>query len=231
MNPEMVFAIQTAGLLAVLGAFIYAIGDVLLLAGKANIADYPMLQPHAKLLSGIEKMVALSWRRMAWGGLLGVFATPLILGGFWLVYQGLASAGAWLALPPGLLFACATIVGAFVHGSFIYLGEYVQALNAVKSESQPVLLAMFNRHKQIMVITYGFVLGSIVVASIWYAVAVALGGTLFPRWMAAVNPVTTFLAWMLLKRLLPKAVTERTEGAGFNIAYLAFFVVATAVLW
>ena len=231
VNVEMDIGRQATGLLAALGALIYAVGDVLLLAGRANIADYPRLQPHAKLLSGAEKMAALSWKRLMWGGLLGVFATPLVLAGFWRVYQGLTPAGAWLALPPFLLFACASIVGAFVHGSFIYLGEYVQALNAVPAESQPVILGMFTRHKQIMVITYAFLLGAILAASIWYSVAVGLGGTLFPRWMAAVNPVTAFAAWMLLKRVLPKVVTQATEGAGFNIAYLIFFACVTITLW
>ncbi|MGQ0601634.1 MAG: DUF6796 family protein, partial [Anaerolineales bacterium] len=80
--------IQTTGLLAMLGAVIYAIGDVLMLATKANLADYPNLQPHAKLLSGTERMVALPWWRLMWGGLLGVFATPLLIIGLWTLYYG-----------------------------------------------------------------------------------------------------------------------------------------------
>ncbi len=230
MNTVSGTSTQWIGWLAALGAIMYAVGDVLLLAGKANLADFPRLQPHVKLLSGAETMVGLPWRRLMCGGLLGVFATPLILAGFWVVYQGLAPAGVWLSLPPFLLFAYATLVGAFVHGSFIYLGEYVQALNAVPDESQAVILGMFARHKQVMVITYAFLLSAITLASIWFSIAVAVGETLFPRWVAAVNPVTTFIAWMLLKRLLPKSVSAQTEGAGFNVAYLAFFVCVTLTL-
>jgi hypothetical protein len=227
----MTLAIQLTGLLAIAGALVYAIGDVLLLASKASLSAYPRLQPHAKALSGAEKMVVLPWQRLLWGGLLGVFATPLVVAGFWQVYQGLAPAGVGASLPPALLFAVASIVGAFVHGSFIYLGEYVQALNRVDEPSQPVLLEMLARHRKIMLITYGFLLACILAASVWYIVLVASGQTLFPRWMAAINPVTALAAWMGLKMVLPRAVKDATEGAGFNIAFLIFFICTTITLW
>jgi hypothetical protein len=228
---DTVLLIRTAGLLGIVGAFLYAIGDVLLLASKADLKDYPRLQPHARLLSGAEKMVVLPWQRLAWGGLLGVFSTPLVLAGFWHVYQGLTAAGFFVALVPFLLFTVASVVGTFVHGTFIYMGEYVQALNQVGDDAQPVLIDMVKRHRKIMVITYGFLLASILVATIWYAVLVASGGTSFPRWMAAINPVTALAAWMLLKKILPEKITDATEGAGFNIAYLVYFIFTTAVLW
>jgi hypothetical protein len=49
--------------------------------------------------------------------------------------------------------------------------------------------------------------------------------------MAAINPVTLTIAWMILKRILPQFVRDWTEGAGFNIAYLAFFACTTITLW
>lgn len=228
---DITWLVRLSGLAAILGALVYALGDVLLLASKADLKDYPALQAHAKLLSGAEKMVVLSWKRLAWGGLLGVFATPLVLAGFWQVYTGLTPAGRLAALPPFLLFACASIVGAFVHGTFIYMGEYVQALNRLGQESQAVLVEMIGHHRKIMVITYGFLLSCILAATLWYAILVGSGNTHFPVWMAAVNPVTALVAWMLVKKVLPAQVRDSTEGAGFNIAYLAFFICTTAVLW
>jgi hypothetical protein len=231
MRTELLAAIRITGLIAIVGVVVYAVADVFLLASKANLADFPRLQPHAKLLSDAERMVVLPWWRLAWGGLLGVFATPLVMAGYWQLYQAMHLAGDGLSLPPVLLFVCASVVGAFVHGSFIYLGEYVQAMNQVDPASQPVLVGMFTRHKKIMIVTYGFLLLSILVASIWFSVLVGLGRTLFPAWMAAVNPVTTLIAWMLVKRVLPGAVVDWTEGAGFNIAFLIFFAFTTATLW
>ena len=228
---EQIILLRTAGLLALIGAFLYAIGDVLLLAGKASLDNYPRLQPFAKLLSGSERMVVLPPRRMIWGALLGVFATPLVLAGFWQVYQGLNGANVSWTLITFILFASASIIGAFVHGTFYYMGEYVHALNDVRDDSQGIVADMIQRHRNILIVTYAPVLIFILLASILFSVLVASGKTLFPVWMAAINPVTMTILWLLLKRILPRFVSDHTEGAGFNIAYLAFFACTTATLW
>ena len=231
MPPEFLNPVNLAGLIAIVGAFVYAVGDVLMLAGKVDMADYPNLQAHLKLLSGVERMAGVSKRRLMWGGLLGVFAPLLVMAGYWQVYRGLSLAGANLATPPIILFVSASVVGAFVHGSFIYAGEYVQALNAVSADSQSVLIGMFKRLKTILIITYPFLFVCIIAASVWYSAVVASGRTAFPNWMAAVNPVTAFGAWLIVKKILPSKAADATEGAGFNIAFLIFFVLTTWTLW
>jgi len=228
MNIEL---LKISGLLALAGAFLYAVGDVLLLAGRVKLDDYPKLKPFAKLLSDSEKMVVLAPNRLMWGALTGVFATPLVLLGFWQVYQGLSGANASLVLATVGLFASASIIGAFVHGTFYYMGEYIHALNNVENGSQAVIADMITRHRKVLIVTYGPVLLFIVIASILFSVLVVSGRTAFPVWMAAVNPVTMTVAWLLIKRALPQIVRDWTEGAGFNIAYLAFFACTTITLW
>ncbi len=223
--------IQTTGILAMAGAFIYAIGDILLLAAKINIDEYPKLKPFQKLLSDAEKMVSLSSEKMMWGALIGVFATPLILAGFWQVNQGLEGANETLGLSAVILFGVASVVGAFVHGTFFYMGEYVKALNNVNEASQQVIADMIARHRKVLMISYAPVLVLILIASILFSVMVGTGNTHFPIWMAAVNPVTLTIAWMLLKKILPQFIRDATEGAGFNIAYFAFFLCTTITLW
>jgi hypothetical protein len=165
-----------------------------------------------------------------WGGLLGVFATPLLLSSLWLLYFGLAPAGPWAAWPPVLLFGLGFVLAPFVHGSFIYLGEYVRALNRVSADSQAIIVDMFKRHRQVLTISYGVVAVAILAASLWFSAAVVVGGTRFPIWMALVNPITAILVWLVIRRLLPK-LTGFAEGAGFNIGFLAFFALTTATLW
>lgn len=41
MSAEMSLALRLTGLLAILGALVYAFADTLLLAAKANLSDYP----------------------------------------------------------------------------------------------------------------------------------------------------------------------------------------------
>lgn len=223
--------LRITGLLAFLGAFLYAIGDALLLASKVNLEEYPKLKPFAKLLSDAEKMAALSSKRMIWGALLGVFATPLVLIGFWQIYQGLSGANGWAALATAGLFGCASVIGAFVHGTFYYMGEYVQALNQVDEKSQDVIAKMIERHKKVLIISYAPVMIFILIASILFSVLVYSGKTLFPTWIAFINPVTMTIVWMLIKKILPEFVRDATEGAGFNIAYMAFFACTTISLW
>ena len=224
-------AIRFSGLIAIVGALLYALGDVLLLASKADLEDYPKLRPFAKLLSDAEKMVVLSTGRMLWGALLGVFATPLVLAGYWQVYSGLAAGNQVLVLTAVVLFAVASVIGAFVHGTFYFMGEYVQALNRVEAGSQAVIADMIARHRKVLIITYVPVLIIIILASILFSILVASGETAFPLWMAAVNPVTLTIAWLILKHLLPQFIRDWTEGAGFNIAYFVFFLFTTITLW
>jgi hypothetical protein len=228
---QLIPSLRITGLLALLGALLYAIGDVLLLASKISLDNYPRLKPFAKLLSDAEKMVVLPPSRMIWGALLGVFATPLVMAGFWQVYQGLEGANQTLTLVTALLFAIASVIGAFVHGTFYYLGEYVQALNKVADSSQSVIAEMIARHRKVLIITYAPVLILILVASILFSILVASGRTAFPLWISAVNPVTMTLTWLAIKRFLPQFMRDWTEGAGFNIAFLAFFACTTLTLW
>ena len=220
-NPS--FLLRITGLAAIIGTLLYSIGDVLLLAGKVNLDDYPKLRPFVKLLDDAEKMVVLSPRRMIWGALLGVFATPLVLAGYWQIYQGMRGANAVLVLITILLFGCASVIGAFVHGSFYYLGEYVHALNRVDEGSQGAIADMLARHRKFLIISYAPVMIMIVIASVLFSVSVASQKTTFPVWMAAANPVVLIIVWLLLKRLLPQFIRDSTEGAGFNIGFFAFF--------
>jgi len=223
--------LRITGLAALLGAFLYAIGDVLLLAGKVSLDDYPKLKPFAKLLSGAELMVTLPPNRMIWGALLGVFATPLVLLGIWQVYQGLGATQDWVVLATVGLFGFGSVVGAFVHGTFYFMGEYIHALNKVDGASQSIIVSMIERHRKVLIISYAPVLILIVIASILFSVLVASGKTEFPVWIAAINPLTMTIAWLVIKRILPQFVRDWTEGAGFNIAYMAFFLCTTFTLW
>jgi hypothetical protein len=213
------------------GSLLYAMGDVLLLASKVNLDDYPKLKPFTKLLSDAEKMVVLSPKRMTWGALLGIFATPLVMAGYWQIYHGLSGANASLVWLTVLLFGCASVIGTFVHGSIYYLGEYVLALNKVDEQSQITIADMIARHRKVLIITYAPVMIMVVIASILFSVLVATQKTAFPVWAAAVNPLTFSIAWLLLKRILPQFARDWTEGAGFNIAFLLFFACTTFILW
>ncbi len=232
-------ALHLSGILALIGAALFALGDVLLLAphvGPANpvavnaldLSAYPALQRRAdrwRVLAGMP------WWRLAAGGLVGVFAAPLTLAGIWQVYQGLQPAGPWLAVPPTLLFTYATAIGPFIHGSFIYLGTTVQTIKTLEEPQRTATIQVLLHQQTVLLIAYAVLFVCAISASVWFTVAVLSDRTSFPVWLAVFNPVTLTLLWLASKRILPKPVTDWTEGAGFNIAYLLFFALTTVSLW
>ncbi|HET7145421.1 MAG TPA: DUF6796 family protein, partial [Anaerolineales bacterium] len=169
--------------------------------------------------------------RMICGALLGVFASPLVLAGFWQIYQGLSGANEFLVLTAVIMFGIASVIGSFVHGTFYYMGEYIHALNKVDQQSQTVIADMITRHRKVLIISYAPVLMIILIASTLFSILVATNQTLFPGWMAAVNPVSLTITWLIIKRILPKPIAESLAGAGFNIAYFIFFACTTITLW
>ena len=213
------------------GSALYAVGDVLLLAPNAaahgdrrplpvDVSNDRILRRRAALL---EDLARLPYWRLQWGALLGVVGAPLTVAGLWLFYRSVSTAGPWLALPPTMLFLAVTVTGPFLHGSFAYVGETVQALYAVDEGHRPMLAAMIRRQIVLMMMCYGPLILAVIVASAWATFAILTGRTRLPTWLAGVNPVTMTIAWLLLKTILPKRVGALLQGAGFNIAYFLWF--------
>src|SRR4030095_9107488 len=96
---------------------------------------------------------------------------------------------------------------------------------------QSIIAAMIERHKKVLIVSYAPVLILIVIASILFSILVASGKTAFPVWIGAINPVTMTIAWLVIKRIFPQFIRDWTEGAGFNIAFMAFFLCTTITLW
>ncbi len=220
------------------GAALYAAGDVLLLAPHAaargdrrplpvDVSNDRILRRRVALL---EELARLPYWRLRWGALLGVIGAPLTIAGLWLFYRSVSSAGPWLALPPTMLFLAATVTGPFVHGSFAYVGETVQALYAVDEGRQPMLAAMVRRQMVTIMMCYGPLVLAVIVASAWATYAILTGRTRLPTWLAWVNPVTMTMAWLLLKTILPRRVGMLLQGAGFSIAYFAWFAAMAAAV-
>jgi hypothetical protein len=232
--------IHFAGILAVIGALLYAVSDVLLLGYEAGPREAPPaateadLEPYAMTpfsASDLLNLAVLPASRLAWGGLLGVLATPLLMVGLWPLFNALRPAGLWWALAPTLLLAYTMILAPFVHGSFIYIEQNAQALVHLAAEARPVLGATFRLQQKVLSTSYVILLIALILSALLYSIVVILFDTLLPRWMAAVNPVTMTLAFLLLKRVFPQQLTRYVEGAGFNIAFFLFFALLTVTMW
>ena len=128
------------------------------------------------------------------------------------------------------LFVAASVAGPFVHGSFATLGETVQALYVVEERQRPLLGEMVRRQVITIQLAYAPMLLAVVVASGWASYAILAAPTRVPVWMSAVNPVTMTLAWLAVKAVLPQRAGAMLHGAGFNIAYFAWFAALAAAV-
>ncbi|NLF65710.1 MAG: hypothetical protein GX579_14035 [Chloroflexi bacterium] len=233
MEPDTLAVIQLTGWLAALGAALYAVSDVLLLAhhvgprGPAPDAEPEQLEPFSVSpfsAGDLIKLGALPASRVAWGGLLGVLSTPLLLAGAWAMYQALRPAGLWQALVPAVLLAVALILAPFVHGSFIYIELNAGVLARLPADSRQLFGPVFRLQQRVMAAAYAVIVVATLLAAVGHSFVVALSGTSLPRWMAAVNPVTMTVLWLVIRKLLPRSIANYFEGAGFNIGFLLFFL-------
>jgi hypothetical protein len=229
--------LRLAGLVGLVGSVLYAAGDVLLLAPTAaehrprqplpvDVSQDRVLRRRVALL---ENLACLPPWRLRWGALLGVMGAPLTVAG-WLFYRGLLTAGSWTAVPPTILFLGVAVVGPFVHGSFAYVGDTVQLLYEMEEVQRASLVSRVRGQVVTLMLAYVPLLLAAIIASVLAAAATVSGGTRFPAWMGAVNPVTMTMTWLLVKRGLPARAAEYLQGAGFNIAYGAWFAAMTMTI-
>jgi hypothetical protein len=232
--------IHLAGIVTLVGALLYAIADVLLLAHRigprqevpATAIDFKASGKWERRAEILTTMSKLPWNRLVLGGLLGVCMTPFVMTGSWVLYHALVPAGPWLSVPVALLWLAAYPIGAFIHGSFLYLGGSIQAWNAAEGAFKAQLEDLVARMLRVLVFAYVVFFALAIATSMWYAVAVVQGETALPRWMAAVNPVLMAIVYMLLARsVVPMRIMKWVQGAGFNIVYIVFFALLLGFMW
>jgi hypothetical protein len=233
-------SIRLAGIITLIGAVLYTIADILLLAHHigprqeipSTAIDFENSERWKRRAGILTTMSKLPWRRLVQGGLLGVCVTPLVMAGSWVLYNALAPAGPWLSVPVALLWLAAYPVGAFIHGSFIYYGGSVQAWNAAEGEFKTHMEDVVSRMTRVLISSYLIFFVLAIATSIWFAVAVALGGTALPRWMALLNPALMAGIYMILARkVIPLKVIKYVQGAGFNIVYIIFIALLLVFVW
>jgi hypothetical protein len=232
--------IHLAGVVTLVGAVMYAIADILILAYNvgplqeipATAIDFETSERWKRRANMLICMSKIPWNRLVWGGLLGVCMTPFVMTGAWVLYHALAPAGDWLSVPVALLWLAAYPVGAFIHGSFIYFGGCVQAWNAAEGAFKAQLEDLVYRMSRVLIFSYLLFFALALATSAWYVVAVLQGTTALPRWMAVVNPVLMTVVYMLLARyVVPLRIMKYVQGAGFNIVYIVFFSLLLGFVW
>ena len=171
----------------------------------------------------------LPWRELAaWrllsGNALGVLAIPLSAIGYWQVCQALKLSGIKRASLMFWLIAYGAALGAAGHAGIV---AFIVLLQQGAS-----LTRAFDYLQAYVAVPFGAFLLSYIILSAWYCMVVLSKATLYPRWMAVLNPflLSIVVALLNVSNILP-ALSNILSPAWLSLPHLVFFTLSTLVLW
>ncbi|GAA5417554.1 hypothetical protein Pryu01_02628 [Paraliobacillus ryukyuensis] len=132
---------------------------------------------------------------------------------YYLWWRGMRKSGFWLGYIPNILLAYAILmIGGVQHAGWAFLSVLEQA-KAVVGSTDSEFYSLANRY-----ILEHFAMGDITavlalyIGSIWHAIAILSGRTIFPRWFLVVSPLGVLIITFVIGLLLPAPL------AGFVLA-------------
>lgn len=228
-------AIRVSGLAGVAGAVCWTLGDALIVGGHATIADYPLLmRDYAGRIAfgALAETLSSSERRLAFGALVANVAIPLYLLGSWHFYRGILPGGKILAAIVFALLICGNAWSPLGHAAFYFIAMVYKTVMLAPEAAHGALLDLGTQFHRVLTIAWLLPVMTLALAMLLLAVAVARGGTYYPRWAAAVlNPVSLMAIGVGLPYAMPEPLKTWLHGAGINIGWLFAYAFSTALLW
>lgn len=135
--------------------------------------------------------------RLTTGHFLMIPFIPLYIFGYWHLYLALRTGDKRLAQAVLSLGIFAFVIGGIWVGSRAHLGMLIKAQQAAGDQAALMnsLIASYDLHLENLVNVLRVI---ILLTSITFIIAILKGGTLYPRWMALVNPITLLLLVVFL---------------------------------
>jgi hypothetical protein len=177
-------------------------------------------QGYASLLS----LGALPPWRLLFGNALGVLAIPLSVIGYWQICQALKLSGIKRTSLMFWLIAYGAALGAVGHAGI--------TATIVLLQQSDTLIKAFGYLVAYVAVPFGLFLFCYLILSVWFCIVVLSRSTLYPKWMALLNPFLLTLAIALLgmSKVLPSFASVLSP-AWFSFPQLVFFTCSTLVLW
>ena len=185
--------------------------------------------------SAVYKLILSANGRPHWMVMLAQTAGwlyPIYALSYYHWWIGMRKAGVWLAHIPLLILAYAIImIGGIQHAGFAFLSVLEQAKEVVGCTDE----AFFSLANQYMI--EHFIFGDLTaiiafnIGTIWHAVGILSGRTMYPRWFIIVSPLGVLTITMVIGILLP------APFAGFALALFGTWfmliptVASTIWLW
>jgi len=163
------------------------------------------------------------WRSLS-GHTLGVLAIPLLALGYWSVCHALKLSGVKYTSVFFWIMVYGLAIGTAAHGTFAGVIVLIQT-GATPPTGEAYFLTYGGPLFVVTLLCYAIV-------SIWYCITVLSKRTLYPKWMAFLNPffISLLIAFFQGSSIVP-VLGNVLAPAWLNFAHVMFFTLSTCVLW
>lgn len=160
--------------------------------------------------------------RLTLGHFIGVLGAPLYVIGCWHIYLMLKSANRKWASIAAILGAYGFMVGAVWIGSRSSIGSLAHFSDSVVHVQQLIEYYIVRNEALLTVIRVTTLLLSLI-----FVALVLTGRSLYPRWMALLNPLTLIILSFIIFAISPE-IGKYLMPIALNVAFFIFFA---ASLW
>lgn len=212
------------GLVGIIGVLITIISDLILLGRPNNALSFLQME------MGTESMADLAQWRITLGAFIGVVVLPFQIAGLISVFYGLKPSGRVLPLVVVITNTHALIMGVAFHISYAFIGSGWKLYYATGSENKisSELVKQFNFYWKVLVI---IMLSEILFSSIVFVSLILTGKSLYPKWMAILNPLCVLLFMFPIVFIIPAPVGGFIAPTYMNISTMVFFIFSTGVIY
>lgn len=222
LKPIKPKTIMILGLIGIMGALITIISDFILI-GKPTDA-------YSFLKLGTGTMIGFPEWRITVGTFLGVVALPIQIAGLVVIYYGLKPGGKKLSLLVFIIAAHALVMGVAFHVSYAFIGSGWRLFNEIGVDNQLAaeLMKKFDFYWRVIII---IMLTELALCSLGYVLMILKRKTLYPKWMAILNPLCIYIFMFPFVFTLPAPFGGYIASAYLNLSTMVFFVLSTTAVY
>ncbi|WP_413511822.1 DUF6796 family protein [Myroides odoratus] len=214
---------------SIIASILWVIGDILIVGFQVDPSKYPLFtQTYAEELDTTLALLMIegSSQRLMFGALIASMSAFLFLPAVWLAYQYFkdkAKSYAWITY---FILILSVVLMPLGHAVFYYNGEIFKAIYHTDPIAHPYLLEVATGFTRVLYIAWGTAIAVLLLGWLLFSIGVFCGKTILPKWAGLISPVFITLYLQPIKILLPDSLLKAwISAAGFNIAYLIFFVI------
>ena len=213
---------------ALVASLLWVIGDILIVGFYIDPTKYPLFtDTYANELDTTLALLMIegSTQRLMWGALIASMSAFLFLPAVWLAYQFFKDKTKPYAWITYFILVISVVLMPLGHADFYYSGELFKAIYHTDPVAHPYLIEMAEGFTTVLYIAWGTAIAVLLLGWLLFSIFVFMGKTVLPKWVGFISPVFITLYQQPIKFMLPDSLLKSwISAAGFNIAYLIFFI-------